>query len=72
MSAFEKIIGYDSVKAELKMLCDCWKHPDKYEKLGCKPPHGLAAFGGAGHRENVVCHLHDRGMRTTSFCLSKR
>ena len=64
MSAFEKIIGYDSVKAELKMLCDCWKHPDKYEKLGCKPPHGLLLSGepGIGKTLFATCMIEECGL----------
>ena len=47
-SAFDRVIGYESVKNELKLLCDCWKNSGKYERLGGKPPHGLLLHGDPG------------------------
>jgi len=46
--AFDRIIGYDSVKQELELLADTWKNPDKYRRLGGKPPHALLLSGNPG------------------------
>ena len=46
--AFDKIIGYDAVKRELTLLADTWKNPDKYRRLGGKPPHALLLSGNPG------------------------
>ena len=64
MSAFDKIIGYDSIKAELKMLCDCWKYPEKYAQWGCKPPHGLLLIGepGIGKTLFATCCIEECGL----------
>lgn len=31
MSEFDKIIGYENVKKELKLICDTLKNPEKYK-----------------------------------------
>ena len=63
-SAFDKVIGYESVKNELKLLCDCWKNSDKYERLGGKPPHGLLLCGepGLGKTLFATCLIEECGL----------
>ena len=46
--AFEKVIGYEGIKKELRMLADILKNPQKYEKLGAKPPRGALFYGDPG------------------------
>ena len=48
MKAFEKIIGYEDVKAELYRICDLMKNPDKYRRLGVATPRGLLLSGDPG------------------------
>ena len=48
MSEFDKIIGYESIKFELKRICDVLKNYDKYEKLGVKQPGGILLHGDVG------------------------
>jgi cell division protease FtsH len=48
MSEFDKIIGYELVKEELKQLCDMIHNTDVYEKLGAKMPKGLLIHGDPG------------------------
>ncbi len=45
---FENIIGYDDVKNSLKMIVDVLNNKEKYEKLGCRIPHGLLLHGKPG------------------------
>ena len=63
-SAFDKVIGYESVKNELKLLCDCWKNSGKYERLGGKPPHGLLLHGdpGLGKTLFAACLIEECGL----------
>lgn len=41
MSAFDKIIGYDHIKAELMQISDMIHHPEVYAALDAKLPQGL-------------------------------
>ena len=34
MSAFDKFIGYDTIKEQLKNYCDCITNPEKYIAIG--------------------------------------
>ena len=63
-SAFDKVIGYESVKNELKLLCDCWKNSDKYRRMGGKPPHGLLLWGepGLGKTLFAACLIEECGL----------
>ena len=64
MSAFDRIIGYDAIKEEMKLLCDCWRNSDKYKRLGGKPPHGLLLFGdpGLGKTLFATCLIEECGL----------
>lgn len=48
MSAFDKIIGYDDIKAELACFADVFKNREKYLKLGVTLPRGLMLYGDPG------------------------
>lgn len=48
MKEFDDIIGYDSIKLELKRVCDMVRNPEKYEKLGVKMPKGIMLYGPPG------------------------
>lgn len=63
-SAFDRVIGYESVKNELKLLCDVWKNSGKYERLGGKPPHGLLLYGdpGLGKTLFATCLIEECGL----------
>ncbi|MBP5349621.1 MAG: AAA family ATPase [Clostridia bacterium] len=63
-SAFDRVIGYESVKKELKLLCDVWKNSGKYERLGGKPPHGLLLHGdpGLGKTLFATCLIEECGL----------
>lgn len=48
MSAFERIIGYETIKKELEQITDMFKNKAIYEALGAKMPHGLLLYGNPG------------------------
>lgn len=41
MNAFEKVIGYETVKNELMQICDMVHNKERYEALGAKIPQGV-------------------------------
>ena len=65
MKAFEKIIGYDSVKQELMQIADTLKNLEPYEKLGAKPPKGLLLHGepGVGKSLMASCLIEESGLK---------
>lgn len=48
MSAFDRIIGYETIKTELIQICDMIHNGEEYEKLGAKLPQGLLLYGDPG------------------------
>ena len=63
MSAFDKIIGYQSVKEELERLCDIIKRKEKYRALGVTPPRGLILYGEPGVGKTLIanCFIEESG-----------
>lgn len=45
MKAFDKIIGYDTIKNELIQICDMIKNREIYAKMGAKLPSGILLYG---------------------------
>ncbi|MCR5803180.1 MAG: AAA family ATPase [Clostridia bacterium] len=66
MSAFERIIGYDSIKNELIQICDMIHNKDVYEKLGAKLPQGVLIHGepGLGKTLMAKCFIEECGLET--------
>ena len=48
MDCFDIIIGYESIKNELKRTADVLQNPEVYQKLGVQPPCGLLLHGVPG------------------------
>ena len=48
MSAFDKVIGYESIKNELLQICDMIHNREIYENLGAKLPQGILLYGDPG------------------------
>ena len=65
MSAFDKIIGYELIKEELKQIADCLKHTDKYRRMGVSIPRGLLLEGrpGVGKTLMATCLVEESGCR---------
>ena len=71
MSAFDKVIGYESIKNELIRFCDVLKNPDRYRKLGVTIPAGILLEGepGIGKTLMVNCFIEESGCK--SFTIRK-
>ena len=48
MNSFEKVIGHESVKAELIKFADVIKNNEKYAALGVNIPSGILLYGDPG------------------------
>ena len=48
MSEFDKIIGYEDIKAELSRFASVLKEPERYSKLGVTTPSGILLYGDPG------------------------
>ena len=48
MSAFDKVIGYDTIKNELIQICDMIHNKEIYQKLGARLPQGILLYGDPG------------------------
>ena len=44
MNAFDKIIGYSSIKKELQQISDTLKNRETYDRLGVSAPRGLLLY----------------------------
>ncbi len=63
--AFEKIIGYESVKQELLRVCDLLNNTAKYAALGVTMPGGLLLSGdpGLGKTTMAKCFIKASGLK---------
>ncbi|MBQ4289982.1 MAG: AAA family ATPase, partial [Clostridia bacterium] len=64
MSAFEKVIGYDTIKNELEQICDMIHNRDVYEALGAKLPQGVLLYGDPGLGKTLMakCFIEETGL----------
>ncbi len=66
MSAFDRIIGYETIKTELIQICDMIHNSDIYEKLGAKMPHGMLLYGDPGLGKTLMAKafIEESGLET--------
>lgn len=65
MSSFDKVIGYEDIKAELIRICDVVKNPGKYARLGVKMPRGIMLWGDPGLGKSLMaqCFIEESGCK---------
>ncbi|MBQ6570172.1 MAG: AAA family ATPase [Clostridia bacterium] len=66
MSAFDKVIGYESIKEELLQICDILKNRDLYRQMGARLPHGMLLVGDPGLGKTLMakCFIEESGLTT--------
>ena len=71
MSKFDKVIGYEDLKAELIRICDVVKNPEKYARLGVCMPRGIMLWGEPGLGKSLMaqCFIEESGCK--SFIIRK-
>ena len=71
MSAFDKIIGYTSIKEELKQISDILKNREIYDKLGVSAPRGLLLYGEPGVGKSLMARAVIEDSACKVFCCRK-
>lgn len=69
MSAFDKVIGYGSIKKELMQIVDMIRNKEMYAKLGAKFPHGAMLVGDPGLGKTLMakCFIEESGLKTLTI-----
>lgn len=71
MKEFDGIIGYESVKNELKLLCDVLKNSEKYARFGVEMPHGLLFHGEPGLGKTTMAQCFAKALGWNVFLCRK-
>ena len=69
MSEFDKIIGYEDIKAELIRFASVLKNPERYSKLGVSLPSGILLYGepGLGKTLMAKCFIAETGCKVMTL-----
>ncbi len=72
-NAYDRIIGYDTIKTELMQISDMVKNPEVYRKIGAKLPKGILLYGDPGLGKSLMakCFLEDCGLKTYTLRRNK-
>jgi len=50
---FDDIAGMEEIKQDMRQLVDLMKHPEQYEKMGIRQPHGILFAGPPGNGKTM-------------------
>ena len=66
MSAFDKVIGYETIKNELLQICDMVHNKERYEALGAKLPQGILLYGDPGLGKTLIakCFIEESSLKS--------
>lgn len=66
MSAFDRVIGYETIKNELLQICDMIHNREVYEELGAKLPQGILLYGDPGLGKTLIakCFIEESGLKS--------
>lgn len=72
-NAYDRIIGYDTIKTELMQISDMVKNPEVYRKIGAKLPKGILLYGRPGLGKSLMakCFIEDCGLKTYTLRRNK-
>lgn len=64
-NAFDKVIGYDTIKNELLQICDMLKNREAYTKLGARLPQGILLYGDPGLGKSLMskCFIEESELK---------
>ena len=71
MSAFDKIIGYESVKNELYQIIDMFKNREMYQKMGANLPKGVLLYGAPGMGKTMLAQALIEECNVKTFTVKK-
>lgn len=71
MRAFDKVIGYETIKAELMRVCDMVHNREAYKRLGAKLPNGILLYGQAGLGKTLMAKSLIEECGITSYTVRK-
>ena len=74
MGSFEKIIGYEGIKTELRQIVDMMKNPKRYMALGAEMPKGVLLYGdpGLGKTLMATALMNEAGVQTITVRRTKK
>ena len=72
MSEFDKIIGYESIKEELKRYCDTMKNPETYRNLGVRAPRGVLLYGEPGIGKTLFAECFAKESSCNTYIVRKQ
>ncbi len=66
MNAFDKVIGYETIKNELLQICDMIHNREVYEELGARLPQGILLYGDPGLGKTLIakCFIEESGLKS--------
>lgn len=71
MKAFDKVIGYESIKNELKQICDMIHNMEVYERLGAKLPRGILLYGEPGLGKTLLAKSFIAGSGLAAYTVRR-